>query len=162
MKVVSNASPLINLARIGELDLLYRLYEEIAIPEAVRYEVVIEGVGRPGAQKVEKADWIHSRATTHAVLVRALRENLDAGEAETIALGLEIEADLLLMDEHQGRESARHLGLRVTGLIGVLIEAKHRGLIDSVRTLLEKLREVAGFWIDEELFQRVLQDENEA
>ena len=93
MNIVSNASPLINLARLGELDLLCRLYEEIAIPEAVRYEVVIEGAGRPGAQEVEKADWIHPRATTHTVLVRALRENLDAGEAEAIALGLEIDAD---------------------------------------------------------------------
>ena len=55
---LSNASPLINLARVGKLDLLRQLYGELFIPEAVWHEVVIEGVGQPGADEVEAAIWI--------------------------------------------------------------------------------------------------------
>jgi predicted nucleic acid-binding protein len=69
---------------------------------------------------------------TNRQLLRVLQQELDAGEAEAIALTLEIEAKLLLMDERVGRETARHLGLRYTGLIGVLIEAKHKGLLSPI------------------------------
>lgn len=124
MKVVSNASPLINLARIGKLGLLRDLYEELTIPDAVWREVVLEGAGQPGADEIESAAWILRQAAGNRELVRALRQDLDAGEAEAIALSLEIGADLLLIDEHLGRDTARHLGLRYIGLIGALVEGR--------------------------------------
>jgi len=68
MSIVSNASPLINLARIGKLDLLRQLYGELAIPEAVWHEVVVEGSEQPGAHEVETATWLpgsrHERSQT--------------------------------------------------------------------------------------------------
>jgi len=85
MRVVSNASPLINLACIGMLDLLKQLYGEIYIPEAVWREVVVEGAGQPGAEEVKEADWIRRRSVHNVSLVHALRQDLDAGESETIA-----------------------------------------------------------------------------
>jgi len=159
MSVVSNASPLINLARIGKLGLLRQLYGELVIPEAVRHEVIVEGVGQPGAREVEVAAWFETRAVTNRHLVRALQQELDAGEAEAIALALEMGAELLLMDERVGRESARHLGVRYTGLIGVLVEAKHKGLISAVKPHLDTLRDAAGFRVSNALYMRVLQDE---
>jgi len=66
------------------------------------------------------------------------------------------------MDEHLGRETARHLGVRYTGLIGVLIEAKHKRLISRVKPHLDALRDVAGFRVRDALYRRVLQDEEEA
>lgn len=161
MSVVSNASPLINLARIDELDLLPRLYGELLIPEAVWEEVVIEGAGQPGADEVKASPWIKIQAIANRSLARALRQELDAGEAEAIILTLEVQAELLLMDERVGREIAQHLGVRYTGLIGVLIEAKHKGLIDDVKPYLNRLRDVAGFYIRDALYARVLQDEEE-
>jgi predicted nucleic acid-binding protein len=152
---------LINLARIGELDLLRQLYGTLLIPEAVWQEVVVEGVGQPGAGQVEAASWIKTHDVANELLVRALRQDLDAGEAEAIALALEVGADLLLMDERLGRETAQHLGLRYVGLIGVLITAKRRGLIDAVKPYLDKLRDVAGFYLTDALYARVLQDERE-
>jgi len=161
MSTVSNASPLISLARIGKLDLLRQLYGELTIPSAVWQEVVIEGVGQPGASDVEAAAWIKRRAVTNRELVRALQQELDAGEAEAIALALEIGAELLLMDERLGRETARHLGLRYTGLIGILIEAKRKDLVGAVKPQLDALRDVAGFRVSDALYTRVLQDEGE-
>jgi len=162
MSIVSNASPLINLARIGKLDLLHQLYDELIVPAAVWQEVVVEGAGQPGADEVKAATWIKMHAVTNRQLVQVLQQDLDAGEAEAIALALEIEAELLLMDEHLGRETARHLGLRYIGLIGALIEAKHKGLIHAVKPHLDALRDIAGFRVSDALYRRVLQDEGEA
>ncbi|MCD5417073.1 DUF3368 domain-containing protein [Candidatus Bipolaricaulota bacterium] len=162
MKIACNASPLINLARIGKLGLLRDLYEELIIPEAVRHEVVVEGAGQPGAEEVKAADWIKTQSVTNRDLKRALRQELDAGEAEAIVLALEIGADLLLMDERIGREVAGHLGIRYTGLIGILIEAKRKGRISAIKPHLDSLRNIAGFRVSNELYSRILQDEKEA
>lgn len=159
MSVVSNASPLITLARIGKLDLLHDLYGEFTIPEAVWREVVVEGAGQPGADEVKGATWIKMHAVANRQLVHALQQELDAGEAEAIVLASEMEAELLLMDERLGRETARHLGLRYTGVIGVLIEAKRKGLISAVQPHLDALRDAAGFRVSDVLYTRVLQDE---
>jgi predicted nucleic acid-binding protein len=161
MKVVSNTSPLINLAWIGQLALLRELYGVIHIPEAVWHEIVIQGAGQAGAKEVSSADWIKVCAAENKHLVLALHQELDAGEAEAIALALEQKADLLLMDERLGRETARYLGLNYTGLIGVLIEAKHKGLIGSIKEYLDKLRTMAGFHISQPLYLKVLQDQGE-
>ncbi len=159
--IVSDASSLINLARIGELNLLNKLYGKIIVPEAVWKKVVVDGVGRPGAEDIQKADWIKRAPVKNRNLVRALMLDLDAGEAEAIALSLELEAELLLMDERLGRESAHYFGLRYIGLIGVLIEAKHRGLISDVKSSLDTLRDKAGFRIAQSLYERVLRDQKE-
>jgi predicted nucleic acid-binding protein len=76
--------------------------------------------GQPGADEVKGAVWIERRTTKKKHLVQALLQELDTGEAEAIALALEVGADWLLMDEHLGRETARHLKLRCIGLGGAL------------------------------------------
>ncbi|MDP2901059.1 MAG: DUF3368 domain-containing protein [Candidatus Bathyarchaeota archaeon] len=73
--------------------------------------------------------------------MQVLLQELDAGEAEAIALALEAGADLLLKDEHLGRETARHLKLRSIGLVGILIAAKHKGLISAIKPCLDALRD---------------------
>lgn len=161
MTIVSNASPLVSLARIDKLDLLQQLYEEVTIPDAVRHEVVVEGAGQPGSGEVEAAPWINRRSVANRPLVRALQQHLDPGEAEAIALALELGAELLLMDEHLGRETARHLGVRYTGVIGVLIEAKRKRLLTAVKPHVDALRNIAGFYMGNALYRRVLQDEGE-
>ena len=161
MKMVSNASPLINLARIGQLDLLRKLFGELFIPQAVWDEVVIQGAGQAGAEEVKSAPWIEKRVVTNITLVQALRQELDAGESEAISLAVEMKTDLLIMDERLGRDTARQLGLRVIGLIGVLTTAKSRGLIKSIKPHLDALRDVAGFRVDVALYARVLKEEGE-
>jgi uncharacterized protein len=161
MTIVSNASPLIALIRIGQLDLLRQLYSEIIIPEAVWHEVVVEGADQPGAEVVSSASWIVRRIVTNRPLVHGLQQELDAGEAEAIALAVEVDDALLLMDERLGRDTARHFGIRYTGLVGVLIEAKHKEFIQAIQPHLDALRNLAGFRVSEALYRRVLQDEGE-
>ncbi len=93
MTAVSNASPLINLARIGLLDLLHKIYGSLLIPSAVWDEVVVQGAGQAGAEEVRTADWIARQAITNEPLAQALRQELDAGEAEAIVLALETHAE---------------------------------------------------------------------
>jgi uncharacterized protein len=162
MTIVSNASPLIALVRIGQLDILRQLYSEIIIPEAVWHEVVVEGADQPGAEVVSSASWIVRRTVTNRALVHGLQQELDAGEAEAIALAVEMDDALLLMDERLGRDTARHFGIRYTGVVGVLIEAKHQGFVRAIQPHLDALRDFAGFRVSEALYQRILQDEGES
>lgn len=162
MIVVSNTSPLVGMARIGQLKLFQQLYRELLIPEAVWQEVVVTGAGKPGAKDVREATWIKKQQVDNQGLVQALRQELDRGEAEAIALAFEVKADLLIIDERLGREMARHLGLKHMGIIGVLIEAKHKGLISQIKPNLDALSSAAGFHLSKALYNRVLKDEGEA
>jgi len=157
MIVVSNTSPIINLAVIGQLDLLRQLYGKVVVPQAVHDEIVIEGVGQAGAEEVEKLGWIKVEPVTNRPMVTSLASDLDIGEAEAIVLAVEVEAELLLIDERKGRMIASRLGVKHIGLLGVLVQAKHEGLISEVGPVMERLKVKAGFWISEELYDHILQ-----
>ena len=156
MIVVSNTSPLIALARAGRLDLLQAIHGEIIVPDAVFNEITVAGAGEPGAHEVATMSWIKRQPALNRQLVNALGLDLDAGEAEAIALAMECQADLILLDERMGRHAAQRMGLKVTGTLGILIAAKDRGLLASVRPLLDALRADAGFWIGEALYIAVV------
>jgi uncharacterized protein len=153
--VVSDTSPLTNLAAIDQFNLLHLLYDEIHIPMGVWDELNAGSQRWPGRDEVSGASWIHCHVVKDQALVTVLRRDLDRGEAEGIALALELEAELILLDEHEGRRTADRLGLSVVGIPGVLLEAKAKGLIDTIRPLLDALR-MAGFYLSEPLYQRVL------
>jgi len=89
--VVSNTSPLMNLAIIGRLDLLRHFYETIHVPEAVWNELVEQGAGKPGSDAITAASWIQKHIVQNQHFVAALREHLDPGESEAIALASESE-----------------------------------------------------------------------
>lgn len=156
MIVVSNTSPLTNLAAIGQFGLLHRLYGQLHIAHAVWAELNAEGKRWPGCDEVAKADWIGRHAVENQALVTALRRDLDRGEAETIALALEFGADLVLLDEKEGRHAAQRLGLRVLGVVGILLEAKANGAIDKMSPHLDALRQTAGFYLSSSLYQYAL------
>ena len=156
MIVVCDSSPLISLAAIGQFSLLHRLYGTLVIPQAVYDEVVVRGAGAAGAEEVQQSSWIMTRQVTLHALAVALQTELDQGEAEAIALVIESGADLLEMDEGRGRRAAARLGVKHIGLLGVLVEAKHAGHIDSVRSLLDDLTTKAGFRVSQVLREQVL------
>ncbi len=129
MIIVSDTWPINNLAAIGQLALLRQLYGTVIIPEAVFRELTEPEFPVAGATEVETFDWIQTRQVNSLAVVEALRNELDIGEAEAIALALELEADQILIDESRGRAIAARLNLRYTGILGILIEVKSQGLI---------------------------------
>ncbi len=149
MRVVSNTSPISNLAIIGRLDVLSRQFGTICIPGGVRRELArLEH--DEGSRSIEQAlqqGWIQVEATVAGDLARNLASTLDAGEAEAIALASGSAADLLIMDESAGRAAARNLGITMTGTLGVLLKEKRAGRLTSMREEMDRLMNEAGFFI---------------
>jgi len=154
MIVVSDTSPILSLALIGRLELLRDLYATVLIPDAVRSE--ISATGQSGAQEVAQVDWIITRPIEHDVVLKLLLREVDRGEAEAIALALQLKADILLIDERKARHLAAYLELGVAGLLDVLQEAKRRQLITSVKPVLDELIARARFRLSHKLYQRTL------
>ncbi|MBW4695524.1 MAG: DUF3368 domain-containing protein [Lyngbya sp. HA4199-MV5] len=161
MIIVSDTSPINNLAAINYLHLLNQLYGTVFIPEAVYRELIDPNFIVAGATEVQTFDWIQTRSISDRTLVKALSNELDIGEAEAIALAIEMKADQVLIDERRGRLVASRLNLSYTGILGILVEAKNKGLIAEVKPLLDALINEAGFWVAEPLYNSVLQLVNE-
>ncbi len=156
MIVVSGTSPLTNLSAIAQFDLLRRLYGRLHIAEGVWAELNAGGERWPGGDDVAEAGWVERHTVRNEVLVTALERDLDRGEAETIAVALELGADLVLLDEREGRRTAQRLGLPVIGVVGILLEAKARGAIDVLRPHLDALRQSAGFYLSDAVVEEAL------
>lgn len=162
MIAVSNSSPIMNLAAKGKLGLIKLKFGNVIIPDAVWREVVIDGKGRRGVEDVEKSDWIKVQSVRDKVLVEVLEKDLDRGESEAITLAVENNADVLLLDDKSARLIASNLGLKIIGIVGILIWAKKEGIIRQLSKELENLREKANFRMSEDLIKRVLQEVDEA
>ncbi len=155
MLVISDTSPLIHLASVGQLQLLQSLYHEIVVPKAVADELFFKTKDSDVRQQIEAADWIQTRSATDRVLVSRLDLQLDPGEAEAIALAIELHADLLLIDERKGRKAARNLHLKTGGVLSVLMEAKRRKLVAAVLPLIATMMDKTNFRISEDLWEEV-------
>lgn len=157
MRVVSNTSPISNLAIIGRLAFLHRRYGIVRIPGAVAKELA--ALSHPaGKHRIEAAlfeCWLVVEDPASPPPF-PLPFALDPGEAAAIVLARHTKADVLLMDERRGREAARQLGLVVAGVLGELIHAKHVGWIPNVRDEIGRLRQVAGFFVDAAVEQFIL------
>ncbi len=158
MPVVSNTSPILNLAIVDRLVLLRRQFGEVLIPNAVLDELKV-GEERPGSQEIREAissGWIKAQAINNEPLAQLLKQTLDRGEAEAIALAIKLEADWTLLDEREGRKVAKSLGLNVTGILGILLRAKQVGELESLQSVVNDLMNEAGFRISPELLAQFL------
>ena len=155
MRVVSDTSPVSNLAIIGRLDLLRRLYGEVIIPPAVAEELarLYHAEGRAAVSAALDAGWLKIAvpATPPSPILQ-----LDAGETESIALALTEPGTLLLMDETEGRAAARSRGIVLTGAVGVLIAARRKGWIPTLKPELLALRSQARFFLAAKFFSDAL------
>ena len=158
MIVVSDSTALIGLSAIGGLEWLRELYSIVIIPQAVYREVIIDGSGKAGSKEVASADWIQTRTIQNhndkIYLMNVI--GLDEGESEAIVLAAEIGADLLLLDDSDARQYARKRHLKITGMVGVILAAKQKGIVGFVRPQLDALI-AAGIFIDAKLYQEVCQ-----
>ncbi len=161
MIVVSNTTPLIGLATIQQFPLLQQLFGELWIAQAVYHEAVVAGREAGGAKReVSTAPWIKIVQVQDRLAVEVLLDELDLGEAETIVLAREINADWVLMDEKKGWRKLTQLGLNKLVTAGLLLKAKQVGLIPQLRPEVEKLRRL-GFMLSQSVVDAVLKASNE-
>nr|WP_199307797.1 MULTISPECIES: DUF3368 domain-containing protein [unclassified Leptolyngbya] len=146
------------MAAIQYLQLLPELYQQVIIPEAVYRELTDLDPPVPGTLEVQTASWLGIRQVTHREVVERLQNEvrLDPGESEAIALSLELNADLLLIDERRGRAEANRLGVKITGLLGILVEAKQKNVIPAVKPLMDALIATSDFRVSKALYNQIL------
>lgn len=152
-KAVSNTSPLTNLAVIGCLNLVRTQFDHVDIPQAVWDEMIAlpHDSGRAALIDAREKGWLTVRLPGDTTLAETLRlSGLDEGEAHAIALAVETNAPWLLIDERKGRRVARHLGLPITGALGIVAAAKRAGTITSASEIITRLRTEAGFFVSAE------------
>ena len=154
MSMVADSSPVLSFARANRFDLLRQVVDELIIPEAVYDDIVIRGMGKPGAEEVVQASWIHRRSVQDRTLVDQLPAKLHLGEREALALAREL-GMVLLIDEREARRAAAQHQIAHIGSLRVIEEAKQRGLIPAVKLLLDDLV-ATGMFIDESLYHAFL------
>jgi predicted nucleic acid-binding protein len=152
MIVVSNATPIITLASINRVDILRHFFEKIYIPQAVYNE--IKSKRAYGYQEIED-DFFEIITIQDSFAQDILLNDLDLGEAQTIVLAKELNADIVLIDETIGYNIARSQCLNVKRTLSFLIVAKERGLIDEVKPLLDEMID-KGRWISRKVCRDVL------
>jgi predicted nucleic acid-binding protein len=139
---------------------LQTLYGEIIIPAAVNDEILqLENKGHI-LSEFKNADWIKIYSTHNLSNVSKYKNILDRGELEAISIAIELEADLLIIDEKLGRIVAKTIGFDITGLVGILITAKNKNLILSVKKALDELI-LLGCRISNTLYNIALKSCNE-
>jgi len=152
VKIVADTGPIIGLAKIGRISLLKKLATEVLIPPIVHKELY----GKIGTE----SDQIDQALSdfVHVVELGSLELNIDEhlinlgeGEKQSIFLASTLKKEvLLLIDDRAGRQAADNLKISKIGLVGILLLAKKRGLIDNVESLLEELR-AAGYWLSDQV-----------
>ncbi len=142
-RAVADSTCLIALERIGQLDLLRQVFVSLFAPPAVQAEFGIS------------VDWLVIRPVSDLGTLAALRTQLDEGEAQVIALTVELDGILAVLDDKKARRVARQMSLRVIGTLGVLLRAKRKGAIAELKSSLNALRQV-GFYMTDELYQEAL------
>ncbi len=145
--IIADASCLIVLQNVQELPILQKLFGEVFVTQEVEREF---GLDLP--------EWIKIKLVQNKTQQNALNLILDEGEASSVALALETNDSLLIIDEKKGRRIAQELGLKITGTLGIILRAKEKSLIGSIEGTFEKL-ETVGFWISPSIKAKILKNE---
>ena len=153
MKVVSNTTPIISLASIGQISLLTDLFGSIYIPQAVYQE--IKAKQSFGFQEIDNPCFQVVAIQGNDYLGFLLNE-LDQGEAEAIFLAKELQSDLLIIDERMGYKIAQSQQIYSIGTLTILHLAKEKGLINKVRPLLDAMID-KGRWYSDAVYTQFLQ-----
>ncbi len=152
--VISDTSPIQYLYQVELLDLLFRLYKEITIPQAVETELA---EGREHGVRLPSTGQMSRFKIGIAPLEETLKlpTSLGRGEREVLALASVTPDSLLLLDDALARQHARSLGLRFTGTLGILLKAKQSGFKVAIQPVLDEL-EGKGFRLDRKTRAAVL------
>ena len=157
---VVNTSPLVFLGNLGRLELLRHEGREVYIPRAVAEEIAEKLDAAAQMVRAACATWIQVHNVTDETAVTLVQASLHRGEAEAIVLATELSAERLVMDDQDARRFASRCGLTVIGTLGILLAAKQRGAIASLRAEINALSSL-GFRVNPQLVTAVLESAGE-
>ena len=164
VRVMCNASPVIGLLAINKLPLLWKLFDEVLIPETVYRELCADSQKHKNEitliKEAVKLGNLSIYQVKNAEAVKALYGKLHFGELEVIVGAKEEHIKLAVIDEKAARKMASDLLVDTIGILGILLLAKQRGLIDRVKLEVDKLR-ANGYRISERLYWRILNQASE-
>jgi predicted nucleic acid-binding protein len=153
--VVSNSTPLIALASIGRFSALRELFKQVHVPQAVFSEVAGDKRRRAGSREIRAASWINTVQVENIASVDFLRALVDHGEAESIVLSRELNADILLIDDKDGRKIAESSGITCVGTVGLLLRY-YRLNADEFKAALDELI-AKGFRLAPKEYRKIVQ-----
>lgn len=161
--VVADSSVLISLAAGEQFSLLHDFYSVIFIPPEVWNEVVSspKPFGAKEVRQAQMAGWLVIQKPKEMSKVMSLPFALQAGETEALALAMQFQDPLLLVDDAQGRRAAQVLCIAYTGTLGVLLRAKKEGKIAELRSVLTLVMRRTHFWLGEDVYKAALQKAGE-
>lgn len=157
MIVVSNTTPIISLSAIGRLDILKKLFGKVIIAEAVYNEIKIKQ--HYGYLEIEN-DFIEVQIIQGQLYKDFLLTELDSGEAETIILAKELNADFIIIDENLGYRIANNTGLTAIRTLSILLRAKEKGYIQQLKPLLDDMI-LKGRWYSQAVYNAILNQAGE-
>lgn len=154
--LVADSGPLIALARLDLLDLPARYFESVLVTSTVWAEVTRKPDvdEAPRLLAAAEAKLIRVAADPETIPATLARTTIDAGERGAIALGLELEATLLI-DDRRARRVAIELGRPVIGTLALLFRAREEGLVPALRPLTERLQ-ATGYYMPTDLVADIL------
>lgn len=150
---VLNASPVIVLAKVGQLDLMSSMASELLVPDAVVSEL-LSGPSDDPARIAVESGW-GKRISPRETPTSVIEWGLGQGETAVLAVALEHSGALAVLDDAEGRKCARTVGVRVLGTLGIVLRAKKRGLVPSAAGLVRSLR-AEGLYIDDQIIREAL------
>jgi len=153
MKVVVNTTPIISLASINHLHILEKLFGKIIIAEAVYHEIKAKQ-----SHAYHEIEWpfIEVQKIEGHLYKELLLNQLDSGEAETIILAKEIDADFVIIDENLGYKFANNAGLTTIRTLSILLKAKEKNIISEIKPLLDEMI-IKGRWYSKNVYQTFLE-----
>lgn len=159
-EIICNTSPIQYLHQLDLLHWLPRLAQSVTVPSAVVEELAVGRAAGVSLPDLAQLSWVTVRHPRGEVAL-PLVTDLGPGETEVLMLGLESRESVVVLDDALGRRMAESLGLKFTGTLGLLLDAKRAGHIPAIRPLLDQLQELR-FRLSPQTRQAVLQLAGEA
>lgn len=157
--VIADAGPLIALSRIGKLDLLEQIFQQVTITNTVRDEVLDNDhcKGKAAVLEAISAGWINVQ-NIDMTGWKTINTGVDAGEASAIYLARQaLDNTLLIIDDQAGRAEAKYQKITIIGTAAVIGMAKMQGYILSAKNILYALRD-EEYYIGDVIIEVVLRE----
>jgi len=153
---VFDSSPWIFLSKLGFVDKAIDLFDHVLVPSSVEEEISQKrDRARDILQEALAAGKVKITTASNPQFVAALRRRLGKGESETIVIGLELKADMVILDDHAARTEARRLGLQVKGTLGLIRKLRDSGTIKlDEGNLYARLQEI-GFRVRKDIYLEI-------